>query len=109
MLENPDNTAPDEQVDPDPANADQVNRPRYEASIRRLDDIFRGMSDTVNEVSKWRCPYKNVKDRCTANFGCRNQDRSVPEGELFICLSDDNLDYRSAWELSDDEQANLDK
>ena len=57
------------------------------------------MSDTVGEVSTWRCPYKNVKDRCTANFGCRNQDRAVPEGELFICLGDDNLDYQSAWEV----------
>ena len=102
MPENRDNTAPDEPVYPDPANADQVNRPRYEASIRRLDDIFRRMSGTVTEVSKWRCPYKNVKDRCTANFGCRNQDRSVPEGDLFICKSDDNLDYRSAWDVSDD-------
>ncbi|MCH9040493.1 MAG: hypothetical protein IIC23_14055 [Chloroflexi bacterium] len=86
-----------------------INRGRYEASLKRLDDIFRDISDSVTEVSKWRCPYKNVKDRCTANFGCRNQDRSVPEGELFICLSDDNLDYRSAWELLDDERTNLDK
>ena len=57
------------------------------------------MSDTVGEVSTWRCPYKDMKDRCTANFGCRNQDRAVPEGELFICLGDDNLDYQSAWEV----------
>ena len=85
----------------------QADRSRYEASLQRLDDIFRDMSDTVTEVSKWRCPYKSVEDRCTANFGCRNQDRSVPEGELFICTSDDNLDYRSAWDLSDDRRTNI--
>lgn len=77
----------------------RVDKKRYEASISRLHDIFAGMSETVTEVSKWRCPYKNVEDRCTANFGCRNQLRDVPPGELFICTSSDNLDYRSAWEV----------
>ena len=67
--------------------------------MSRLEAIFRDINDTVNVVSKSRCPYKNAQDRCTAKFGCRNQDRSVPDGELFICTSDDNLDYRSAWEL----------
>lgn len=76
-----------------------VDRERYDASIRRLDAIFRGMSDTVTEVSRWRCPYKNVQDRCTAKFGCRNQQRNVPEGELYICTGDDKLDYRSAWDV----------
>ncbi len=78
---------------------EKVDKERYEASISRLTDIFRDISDTVTEVSKWRCPYKNAESRCTAQFGCRNQDRTVPEGELFICKSDDNLDYRSAWEV----------
>lgn len=92
----PKEQSPDELPKPEP-----VDRSRYEASLQRLDGIFRQMSDTVNEVSTWRCPYKSVKDRCTANFGCRNQDRSVPEGEQFICKSDDNLDYRSAWLTSE--------
>jgi hypothetical protein len=77
----------------------RVDKQRYKASMARLHDIFKGMSDTVNEVSKWRCPYKNVEDRCTANFGCRNQNRKVPAGELYICTGDDKLDYRSAWEV----------
>ena len=77
----------------------KVDRERYEASVARLTDIFRGVSDTVTEVSKMRCPYKNLEDRCTAKFGCRNQARAVPEAELFICTGSDNLDYRSAWEV----------
>ena len=81
------------QVDP------RVDAKQYRASLARLHDIFRGMSDTVNKVSVWRCPYKNVEDRCTAGFGCRNQDRSVPDGELYICTGSDELDYRGAWEL----------
>ena len=70
--------------------------------MAHLSDIFRDMSDTVNVVSTWRCPYKNVQDRCTANFGCRNQDRTVPTGQLFICTGSDNLDYRNAWEAERD-------
>ena len=76
----------------------RIDKDRYRASLARLEDIFRDMSNTASEVSTWRCPYKNVDDRCTASFGCRNQDRTVAENELFICLSDDKLDYRSAWE-----------
>ena len=65
----------------------------------RLNDIFRGMSEAIDAVSTWRCPYKNVQDRCTSGFGCRNQDRSVSSGELFKCTGSDHLDYRSAWEV----------
>ena len=72
---------------------------RYRASIARLEGIFRGISETASQVSTWRCPYKNVQARCTAGFGCRNQDRTVPPGELFICNADDKLDYRNAWEV----------
>ncbi len=79
----------DSTIDPD----------RYRRSMSRLQAIFSDMNETVNVVSKYRCPYKNAQDRCTAKFGCRNQDRSVPDGELFICTGDDNLDYRSAWEI----------
>ena len=75
-----------------------VDPERYRRSVARLTEIFRGISDTVNVVSTYRCPYKNAQDRCTALFGCRNQDRSVPSGELYPCTGDDNLDYRSAWE-----------
>ena len=78
---------------------EQVDKERYRASMARLYDIFKDMSDTVTEVSTRRCPYKNVQDRCTAKFGCRNQDRTVPAGELYICTGSDNLDYRNAWEV----------
>lgn len=77
----------------------KVDRARYEASVDRLYNIFRDISATVGEVSAWRCPYKNVEDRCTASFGCRNQDRSVPTGQLYVCTGSDELDYRSAWEV----------
>ena len=77
----------------------QVDQERYQASILRLHGIFKEMSDTATVVSTWRCPYKNVQDRCTAGFGCRNQLRTEVPGELPICTGSDNLDYRGAWEV----------
>ena len=82
-----------------PDERPKVDPERYRQSVERLTEIFRGISETVNVVSTYRCPYKNAHDLCTAQFGCRNQDRSVPEGELFPCTGDDHLDYRSAWEI----------
>ncbi len=77
----------------------KFDQQRYKNSMARLQEIFAVISDTVTEVSLWRCPYKDVEDRCTASFGCRNQDRKVAADEPFICTGDDNLDYRSAWQL----------
>ena len=75
----------------------RVDIERYRASMARLSGIFSGISETANRVSTWRCPYKNARDRCTANFGCRNQLHTKVPGELSICTGSDNLDYRSAW------------
>ncbi|MCH8205762.1 MAG: hypothetical protein IH956_02025 [Chloroflexi bacterium] len=78
----------------------QIDEKRYRASIARLEAVFRGISETATQVSTRRCPYKNVQDRCTAKFGCRNQHRTpTGRGELPICTGSDNLDYRSAWEV----------
>ena len=60
----------------------------FEGSIRRRTK-FQGIGVLT----------RTAQSRCTARFGCRNQDRKVPSGELFICMGDDKLDYRSAWEL----------
>ena len=75
----------------------KIDKERYKASVARLYDIFKDMSDTATETSKWRCPYKNVQNQCTAGFGCRNQ-LFVNPNELALCTGSDNLDYRNAWE-----------
>jgi len=77
---------------------EEIDVGRYGASMARLLDIYRGISDTANQVSTWRCPYKNVRDRCTAKFGCRKQARDG-SGDLPVCTAVDNRDYRSAWEV----------
>ena len=76
-----------------------IDKRRYEASLGRLYDIFKGMSDTADEVSQWRCPYKNVESRCTAKFSCRNQHFTNDPVDLPICTGSDKIDYRSAWEV----------
>ena len=77
----------------------RIDKRRYQASLDRLYDIFKGMSHTADEVSQWRCPYKNVESHCTAKFPCRNQYFTKIPDELAICTGSDKLDYRSAWEV----------
>lgn len=77
----------------------RIDKERYQVSLDLLYGIFRGMSQTADEVSQWRCPYKNVYSRCTARFKCRNQHfTNVPE-ELAICTASDKIDYRDAWQV----------
>ena len=73
---------------------------RARASIRRLMDIYRGMSQVADEMSLKRCPYKDASARCTAKFDCRNQ-YFIPNrpDERAVCTGSDLLDYRKAWEV----------
>ncbi len=75
-----------------------ADKNRYNESIVRLYEIYTGISQTVDSNSKWRCPYKNVKDECTADFGCRNQKRVDQQSDVLVCTGNDKLNYRDAWE-----------
>jgi len=77
---------------------EKINKNKFKKSIDNLMSIYQQISDTATEVSTWRCPYKNVDNSCTANFGCRNQQKTNQQ-PLPICTGSDKLDYRSAWEL----------
>jgi hypothetical protein len=76
----------------------KVDKARIQASMARLQDILQGIGETANQVSTWRCPYKNAQDLCTAAFGCRNQSRPPDGDKLPVCLGSDDLDYRIAWD-----------
>ena len=78
---------------------EKVDKERYQASIARLEEIFQGISDSANQVSTWRCPYKNAQDRCTAGFRCRNQSKTDIKNSLSLCTGSDDLDYRAAWDV----------
>ena len=68
---------------------------------KRRDALYNLLEEMVSHASdqaKNRCPYKNRHDQCTATFGCRNKRKNPAPGELPICVGDDKLNYKSAWE-----------
>jgi hypothetical protein len=79
--------------------------PTKEELLERLDriqDLFASIAQHADQQSTWRCPYKNRFERCTAQFGCRNQRKPALAGELKHCVGDDKIDYRPAWEQAAD-------
>lgn len=76
-----------------PADPDKLR-----TSLAHLYDILKDIAQTADEHATRRCPYKDRLNRCTAQFGCRNQRRSPDPGGLKLCAGDDKLDYRNAWE-----------
>ena len=82
-----------------PGNIRPADKAKLKASMDRLWEIYRQIGETANLVSKWRCPYKDARDRCTARFGCRNQSRRAGSEGLPLCTGSDDLNYRDAWEI----------
>ncbi len=65
--------------------------------MERLFAIYSDISDRADEVMKSRCPYKDARSRCTAQFECRNQFFTKNATEKPVCAGSDRIDYRSAW------------
>ena len=76
----------------------KVDPAEYQKRIDRITRLFADMVQHADQQSLLRCPYKNRFDQCTAQFGCRYRRPPRQSGDLPICISDDKLDYRSAWE-----------
>ena len=76
----------------------KIDKHEYQQRLDRITEIFSQMIQHADELSAERCPYKNRFDQCTAKFGCRNQAKPPNPGEPLLCVGDDKLDYRSAWE-----------
>ncbi len=81
----------------------KIDKSEYEKRLNKITEIFEDLITHADEQATYRCPYKNRFDHCTAQFGCRNQ-RKIDEGTGLLCVGDDKLDYRDAWETdaSDD-------
>ena len=77
---------------------EKIDPSEYAKRLERLGDIFADISDHADEQALMRCPYKNRFNQCTAQFGCRFKRRPRRQEDLPACTSDDQLDYRSAWE-----------
>ena len=82
----------------------KIDKAEYEKRLNKMTKIFEDLVVHADVQSTYRCPYKNRFDHCTAKFGCRNQ-RKIDEGTGLLCVGDDKLDYRSAWETEADDQA----
>jgi len=76
----------------------KTTKEQLQQRLDQITDLFASMVTHADRQSRWRCPYKNRLDQCTAQFGCRNKRKPVAEGQLPVCAGDDQLDYRPAWE-----------
>jgi len=86
--------------------AQRIDPAAFKARLERISELFAGMVSHADEQAKHRCPYKNRRDQCTAQFGCRNQRPPLqPEGLRQCAAQDGELDYRSAWETLGPEKA----
>ena len=86
---------------PDDSSEEQtssIDPKAYQESLERLGKIFTGMVQHADEVSKFRCPYRDRMDFCTAKFKCRNQISGGVEEAPETCGHDGVFDFRSAWE-----------
>lgn len=81
----------------------KIDKNEYEKRLNKITQIFEDLVVHADEQSTYRCPYKNRFDHCTAKFGCRNQ-RKISEGTGLLCVGDDKLDYRSAWEIDETDE-----
>ena len=62
-----------------------------------MTELFSGIVGHAQNISLFRCPYRDRRDHCTAEFLCSNQEDG-PDGARSVCGHDGALDYRSAWE-----------
>jgi hypothetical protein len=76
----------------------KIDPKEYQKRLERMNELLAGIAAHADELSRTRCPYKDRFNRCTARFGCRNQGKASLLGELPVCLGDERLDYRGAWE-----------
>jgi hypothetical protein len=78
----------------------KIDAEDYQRRLDRIAELLAGMVVHADELSTMRCPYKNRLNQCTAQFGCRNKRKASVPGQLPVCVSDDKLDYRGAWQTT---------
>jgi hypothetical protein len=78
----------------------RIDPEEYQKRLDQMTELFAGIVAHAQELSAFRCPYKDRDNCCTAGFGCRNKRKAVAPGALPACAGDDKLDYRSAWETA---------
>ena len=79
-------------------NHSPIDNSDWENRRKKLEVILSSIADHALIQSSFRCPYKNKNYHCTAKFGCRNQQKNNEDNSKLLCVGDDKLDYRSAWQ-----------
>lgn len=85
-----------------------VDLERFRASMDRLYSIYSDIAMKADQVMESRCPYKDARSRCSAQFGCRNQFFTKDPMEKPVCAGSERIDYRPSWvnggAVADDQQ-----
>ena len=81
--------------------SERIDSEAVERRRARLTRIFADIIEHAQVQCLSRCPYRDSRDLCTAQFGCRNQGPVDAGNGLSSCLCDGELDYRGAWEVED--------
>ena len=76
----------------------KISQEDYQKRLDRLTEIFSDIVSHADAQATHRCPYRDVRDRCTAAFSCGNQIPAEAEGEPATCGHDGTFDYSEAWE-----------
>jgi len=76
----------------------RIDKAAYQRRLDRIGELLSDIVDHAGTVSRYRCPYRNRVDQCTAAFSCRNQQPPEEAGAPARCGHDGTFDYRSAWE-----------
>ena len=76
----------------------KIDKAAYQQRLDRITDLLSGIVTHAADQARWRCPYRDRHDACTAAFRCRNQRPPAAEGEPERCGHDGSFDYRTAWE-----------
>ena len=76
-----------------------IGKEDYQKRLDEVSKIFSQMMKDVKKHTVQRCPYKDRLGQCTAKFGCRNQKKNITTQGLPLCVGDDKLNYRNAWEV----------
>ena len=76
----------------------KISQEEYQQRLDRLTEIYSDIISHADVQATQRCPYRDVRDRCTAAFSCGNQIPAVDKGEPATCGHDGTFDYSDAWE-----------
>ena len=83
----------------------KIDKQAYQQRLDRITELFAGMVEKADELSRERCPYRDRHDHCTAIFSCRNQLKAEAEDQPMACGHDGRFDYRLAWESKPETKA----